>query len=242
MAPKKPKPAQLASFPSSALAEPYSYEAPSWDGHYDGCRPGTLALQEVLRVTASCYADRQVPNSGGAPSTHREGRALDIGLNSNGMTHDAAQALADRLVDAAPGLQVQQIIWNLSLWRVGGKGWVPYDGAAGDHKDHLHVELTHAAAERLTVADCRAALGMTEDPNNNPYGEDMTPVLYNDANYLNVFAIFPTGEVLHISPELANYYRDRGAEEVNAGHHGQTIAGLFLKSGLDFSTYAVAKP
>lgn len=145
------------------------YEAASWNTSVDGCRPGAVVLGNAIVAISggvlprfSCYSDRAVKNSN-APSTHREGRALDIGANAG---DTVTRALVDKicavLVANAPTLGVQQIIWNKRIWRCNGS-WQPYDCAAGCHEDHFHVELTRTMAENLSAAEVNRAFDAARD-------------------------------------------------------------------------------
>lgn len=90
---------------------------------------------------------------GTTTSLHGEGRASDLGTpTSNTWSWGFAEFL--RLYSAELGIQC--IIHNRKIWSSsGGLGWRAYSGVAA-HFDHLHVELTWAAARGgLTLARLR---------------------------------------------------------------------------------------
>ena len=76
-------------------------------------------------------------------SMHGTGRALDI------FTTRAAggDEVANYLVRNANQLGIQLVIWNRTLWKVtpGGGSSRAY-GGPNPHTDHIHAELTRAAA------------------------------------------------------------------------------------------------
>lgn len=125
-----------------------SYEPARWDTPATGCQPGAKALLDAILAgnpwasNLGCFNDRAVRGSS-APSLHREGRAVDVGVNPSS---PADVARMDALVEqlTARGDGIQQIIWNRRSWRP-GVGWRPYSGAS-PHTDHAHIELTWAAA------------------------------------------------------------------------------------------------
>jgi hypothetical protein len=80
------------------------------------------------------------PNWRCAPSAHAEGRAVDFGV-----TKTTGDALADWLVDNAPDLGVQEVIWYRRRWAANQPSWQSYSGRS-PHTDHVHVALTRAAA------------------------------------------------------------------------------------------------
>jgi len=125
-----------------------TYEPASWETRAGGCQPGAKALLDSILAgnpwasSLGCYADRPVRGSS-SPSLHREGRAIDVGVNPNNPADVARMhALVDQLT--AKGQGIQQIIWHGRSWRP-GQGWRPYSGAS-PHNDHAHIELSWAAA------------------------------------------------------------------------------------------------
>lgn len=125
-----------------------SYEPARWDTPASGCQPGATALLEAILAgnpwasNLGCFNDRAVRGSS-SPSLHREGRAIDVGVNPSSPDDVARMdALIEQLTARGDG--IQQIIWNRRSWRP-GVGWRPYSGASA-HTDHAHIELTWAAA------------------------------------------------------------------------------------------------
>jgi hypothetical protein len=82
-------------------------------------------------------------------SVHAEGRADDLMTGGAGW----GRTLADALVVNSGMLGVQLVIHNRRVWSCSAPdaGWRDYHGI-NPHTDHLHVELTRAAASTLTAA------------------------------------------------------------------------------------------
>jgi hypothetical protein len=76
-------------------------------------------------------------------SIHSVGRAIDL-MTTNVTIGDS---VANHLVKNAASLGIQRIIWNRTIWQVGGSGATSkaYSGQS-PHTDHVHAELTKAAA------------------------------------------------------------------------------------------------
>lgn len=89
-------------------------------------------------------------------SMHAEGRAGDHGVK----TIAKGNRLIQRLRPHAVQLGIQCMIFNRRIWsaKSPGKTGRAYTGAA-PHRDHAHIELTWAAAKRLTIATIKAVLG-----------------------------------------------------------------------------------
>jgi hypothetical protein len=94
---------------------------------------------------------------GTTTSLHGEGRAVDFGINPHGAAYGTALAEQLRLHSAELG--VQCVIWNRLIWSGSypHAGWRRYSGV-NPHLDHLHVELTRAAARSLTAAHVQRIL------------------------------------------------------------------------------------
>ncbi|MDP9395396.1 MAG: peptidoglycan-binding protein [Actinomycetota bacterium] len=91
-------------------------------------------------------------------SCHGEGRACDIGFPlHHGRANPAGQELVDRLRPFAGRLGLQAIIFDRRIYSAKSPSGRAYTGVA-PHLDHLHIELTRAAAQRLTLATVRLAL------------------------------------------------------------------------------------
>lgn len=119
-------------------------------GCSSGPTPGALALVDHWKRTTglgSLGIFNCRPIRGGTSfSIHAEGRAADLAANANDPRQvSQGDAYAQWLTENSEALQVQQIIWNRRLWR-SGQGWRAYDGSAGPHLDHLHVELNRDGA------------------------------------------------------------------------------------------------
>lgn len=104
------------------------------------------------------YNCRDVRGASGVVSCHGEGRACDVGFPLvGGRANPEGTHLADALRRGAGELGLQAIIWNRTIWSARSPGGRPYEGAA-PHVDHVHVELSRAAAGRLTRATAQRAL------------------------------------------------------------------------------------
>lgn len=141
-----------------------------------GCQPGAKALQFVCLEwhpsfrNLGCYNDRSIRGAA-MPSLHRDGRAIDVGVDvSSTESGDAMDSLVDAIVAGYLSLGVQQVIWYEQVWTV-GKGWRDFTGSAGPHHDHAHIELTKYAAANLTVETAQAVLQEDE------LRDDQIPVL-----------------------------------------------------------------
>ena len=122
-----------------------------------GPAPGARALMTwCLSVTApvgtnlGIYNVRAVRGSKTAWSVHAEGRAIDVGFPTEPAGHAEGHRLAGLLVKHHEALGVQQVIWARQLWRNTIGEWRPYNGVS-PHLDHVHAELTRAAAAGLTT-------------------------------------------------------------------------------------------
>lgn len=82
---------------------------------------------------------------------HQTGRAVDFMVPMQGRSANrAGDALANYLVAHAETMGVQLVIWDRSVWSAGqpaARRFSAYHGEAA-HDDHLHVEVSTAAAER----------------------------------------------------------------------------------------------
>lgn len=118
-----------------------------------GCAPGMTALGSYILAknpgsrSLGCFDKRPVRGTGpgtGHPavwSLHAVGRAFDIAPKDK--TQGDFIVLALWLHAARLG--VQYIIWNGKQYKP--DQWPqPYDGPAGEHADHMHIEMTYEAA------------------------------------------------------------------------------------------------
>lgn len=94
------------------------------------------------------YNCRSVAGSA-TTSLHGEGRACDFGINPHGAAYGTQ--LADQLRLHSAELGIQCVIWNRRIWSGSypDAGWRVYSGLNA-HVDHIHLELTRAAAATLT--------------------------------------------------------------------------------------------
>ncbi|WP_413248329.1 D-Ala-D-Ala carboxypeptidase family metallohydrolase [Sinomonas flava] len=115
-------------------------------------QPGARALADQwLRLTGrkgGTYNCRSIAGTGGKPSIHGEGRAIDIYARADDPAQRAqTEAYIAWLIAHAVELQVGYIIWNRRQWSWPRRsaGWRPYNGAS-PHTDHAHVELSWEGA------------------------------------------------------------------------------------------------
>lgn len=96
-------------------------------------------------LNSGIYNCRSV-RGGSTTSLHGEGRAADFGLK---WIKDLPiySALAEMLRINSKTLGIQCVIFNRRIWSAGYKNWRPYTGIS-PHTDHLHVEISWAAARR----------------------------------------------------------------------------------------------
>lgn len=131
-----------------------------------GPAAGTGALLAWLQTTQAppgsslgIYNCRNVRGSS-TKSLHGEGRALDwgvpVGTGPTGtvLGHD----LVDMLGTHAHIIGIQCIIYDRTIWSRVSPNGRPYTGAS-PHFDHLHIELTRAAAGNLTLTTVTDTLG-----------------------------------------------------------------------------------
>lgn len=151
------------------------YEAAAWDTHVTGPQPGAVALRDYTHQLGfgdvGIYNDRAVRGATAVPSTHREGRALDL---TKGTKTDAdVTYLLDELIFHFEPLGVQQIIWQRASWRCDRplEKWRPYRGV-DPHTSHAHIELTWEAAGSLTVQRIHDVLQPLPTPPLKPSGDD----------------------------------------------------------------------
>lgn len=214
----------------------FPYEPASWDTQVGRCQPGAVALADYAHECGfgdvGCFNDRPIAGTS-TPSVHREGRAVDLTPGDDAMSF---WRFLYALVDTCERLQTQQVIFDGRFWRVGLDGFELLRADADQHLSHAHVELTKEAAAYNTLASYHAVLDpilFPDDPSEED--DDMpAPTLYRDVAYANVFAIFPTGEVVHCSSALVEHYQAAGAGDVVVADPSnvQTVRSLLAKSGL----------
>lgn len=95
---------------------------------------------------------------GSTTSLHGEGRAVDFGVRP--LSAEWGWVLARLLVAHSKALGVQCVIWDRRIWSGShaDAGFRVY-GGSHPHTDHLHVELSRAAAQALTAARVHTVLG-----------------------------------------------------------------------------------
>jgi hypothetical protein len=117
-------------------------------------KPGTTYL---LNLLVSYYGGRRSSTSRacdiGGTSEHKEGRALDWGVNvANPAEKAAGDSFVTWLTAVGPDdkvgynarrLGVMYVIWNGQIWTnsSAGAAWRPYTGS-NPHTDHVHVSLS----------------------------------------------------------------------------------------------------
>lgn len=96
------------------------------------------------------YACRRNTADGSRMSVHGTGRALDVMIPLIGGKADNTRGdkIANWLILNAQRIGVQLIIWDRTVWRA-GRADAAY-GGPHPHDDHLHVEITNAAAAEQT--------------------------------------------------------------------------------------------
>jgi hypothetical protein len=87
-------------------------------------------------------------------SLHGEGRALDVGFPLGDPDGDE---LLRRLLKVPGRLGVQAIIYERRIYSALSPDGRPYTGVA-PHFDHLHIELTREAAQKLTYETVKRVL------------------------------------------------------------------------------------
>jgi hypothetical protein len=109
------------------------------------------------------YVCRPVRGSNKTTSLHGEGRACDLGINPHGAPYGTL--LAERLRLSSGELGIQCLIWNRSIWSGSypDAGWRHYSGTNA-HVDHIHLELSRAAARSLTPQQIQRVLSPTAPP------------------------------------------------------------------------------
>lgn len=125
-------------------------------------RPGARALMKWSlgahpgARSMGIYCCRTV-RGGRETSCHAEGRACDVGFPLvGGKANPDGYDLVHALRGHAKQMGIQAIIFNRTIWsaKSPGRAGRPYAGV-NPHLDHVHIELTRPAAERLNVATIR---------------------------------------------------------------------------------------
>lgn len=121
-------------------------------------------------LNAGIYNCRSI-RGGTTTSLHGEGRAFDAAIRPYSARYGTE--LADLIRRHSKELGVQCVIWNRKIWSGYYDNWRSYSGT-NPHVDHLHIELTWAAANRSqaeTVALWEKTLGhLVDDDSAVPVG------------------------------------------------------------------------
>lgn len=141
-----------------AVRLPYD-DAPAWNPSKcsGGMRSGAKKIKakleaqfdpQILRIEG--YACRRNTANTSRMSIHGTGRALDIFIPKSGGAADNTKGdeVANYLIKNAQRIGIQYIIWDRTQWRA-GRADTAY-GGPHPHDDHLHVEITNAAAAEQT--------------------------------------------------------------------------------------------
>lgn len=98
-------------------------------------------------------------------SIHSCGRAIDCWLPYvDGQANPAGHEIVRRIGPHGKRLGIQTVIFDRTIWSARSPHGRPYTGVH-PHKDHLHVELTPAAGEKLNLTTLRSVIvdSTTED-------------------------------------------------------------------------------
>ncbi|MFN3199615.1 MAG: hypothetical protein ACE366_14515 [Bradymonadia bacterium] len=127
-------------------------------------QPGAVFLGDYIRTHfghlmnlrvdgrgVQIYNCRSV-RSGSARSLHSEGRAIDIFIPMRGGKADNAKGdiIANWLMANAQRIGVQYMIWDRSRYRASGSNRHRCYSGSYHHEDHIHIELSWAAARQET--------------------------------------------------------------------------------------------
>lgn len=130
-------------------------------------KPGAVALMSWINRNYpksknwGIYSCRMIPGTS-SMSLHGEGRALDVGYDVvNGKGNPDGYRLFAHLQAHAVELGVQGIIWDRKISTNRGDNR-PYSGGPDltqAHVNHLHIELTNAAARNLNAVTIAKIMG-----------------------------------------------------------------------------------
>jgi len=137
---------------------------PVWEEANHCSGSATPGAQALMRWIIETYGPLGAQNWGiyncrdvrGASTTsaHAEGRALDVGFPIG--DPDANRLLA-RLLKVPGRLGIQAIIYERRIYSRITPAGRPYTGLV-PHVDHLHIELTREAGQKLTYATVKRVL------------------------------------------------------------------------------------
>jgi hypothetical protein len=148
-----------------------TYEGESGNRCTGGLQPGVIALGERVKkrfdgiTEIGGYSCRPRTSNPSKISLHGFGRALDV------MTVKG-EPIANYLIANSRALGVQLVIWRGTMWKVtkSGPSWSLYGGPS-PHVDHVHVELTRAAAAG-TIAAANTSAAATHDEADEAVADD----------------------------------------------------------------------
>lgn len=159
-------------------------DAPAWNGGRNcagGLKPGARVRGDQIKAKFALanvdgYACRPNTANSSQLSMHGTGRALDIFVSGA-----KGDRVASYIVENANALGFQLVIWNRTLWKVtsGGGSSRAYTGP-NPHTDHVHAELTAAAASSAsspapTGDDGSADPTAGDPPDTTPPASNTTP-------------------------------------------------------------------
>ncbi len=151
---------------------------PTWQGATHCTGSATLGGQALMRFIIESYGSKGAQNwgiyncrdvvGGATTSCHGEGRALDVGFPLGDPDGDE---LLRRLLRVPGRLGIQAIIYERRIYSQLSPQGRPYTGEA-PHFDHIHIELTREAAQKLTYETVRRTLHRQAPPRGQPDVEE----------------------------------------------------------------------
>lgn len=125
-------------------------------------RPGVRAFERLLEQKFPATYSMGIKRScaGDGVSEHKDGRALDWGVNAYTWTGRETAKRAIKMLfkpdwygnphAMARRLGIMYIIWNKKMWRAyrPGDGWQPYQG--NPHTNHMHFSFARAGGRGET--------------------------------------------------------------------------------------------
>jgi len=122
----------------------------------DGARElGDYLVEHTDATSYGGYNCREISGSSSL-SVHSEGRAIDLFVPTDGSGDDSASndlgdPIANWLAENAEYVGMSYVIWDQASWGAHRDGDKHQSyGGSHPHNDHLHIELTWDAADRLT--------------------------------------------------------------------------------------------
>jgi len=94
------------------------------------------------------------------PSSHGEGRALDIGLMvSWPWEKEVGDGLFNIFIDNAAELGLHHVIWNRNIWSTTKGGPRRYTGQ-NPHTDHIHLTFTRPGSQKTRFPKIELAIAI----------------------------------------------------------------------------------